>query len=262
MRKMVRIIAVYHRKGGVAKTTTTGNLAAWLAELRTNISNQNKKILVIDTDDSANLSYWLLKHEPEMTVRDLLQGCPVKKVIYESVIPGVDIIPSCFGLAAIEPFLNSEVSCESILKSAIEPIKDNYDIIIIDSNPGVTVLPKNVLNASRDVIIPVDAAFAVSALDQIISLFLLVKNRLNPQLKIRGVLITKDKSGTKLSNGLRDKISAKYDIPVFDTVIPDNVDLVYCIDEHKSIIDYAPKSNGAIAYKAFTEELMNKWGMV
>lgn len=258
---MVKKIAVYHGKGGVGKTTTTGNIACWLAE-------RGHSVLAIDADYSANLTSWLLEGCPDKTLLDLFQGCKIQDVICQSVVPNLKIIPSCFDLAAYEPVLDQKMARETVLRRALELIQNEYDFILIDSKPGVSVISRNVLCAADEIIIPVDATFAVRDLKQVFEVFTAVlESGLNPKLRIRGVLITKDKSNTKLSKDIRDDIITRYqpeygNIKIFDTVIPDNVDLKYCIGEHQSIYEYEPASTGAIAYSALSEELMTKWRMM
>lgn len=257
---MVKKIATYHGKGGVGKTTTTGNLSCWLAE-------RGYRVLAIDADYSANLTSWLYEREPNKTILDLFQGCPAKDVICQSVQPGLKLIASCFDLAAYEPILDQKILRETILRRALEPVQDEFDFIIIDSKPGVSVISRNVLCFVDEVIIPVDAVFAVNDLEQVFEVFTAVhESGLNPQLQIRGVLITKDNPITKLSKDIKDDIIKKYspkygNIRIFDTVIPDNVDLKYCIPEHQSIYKYNQESNGAKAYGKLCEFLMTKWRM-
>ena len=257
-KKPIRRIAAYHGKGGVGKTTTTGNIACWLAE-------QGHSVLAIDADYSANLTSWLCKTKPDKTLLDLFQGCPAKDVICQSVQPGLKLIASCFDLAAYEPILDQKMSRETILRRALESVQDEFDFIIIDSKPGVSVISRNVLCFVDEVIIPVDATFAVNDLEQVFEVFTAVhESRLNPTLQIRGVLITKDKPNTNLSKTIKDAIITKYrpkygNIRIFDTVIPDNVDLKYCISEHKSIYEYNPDSNGAKAYGKLSKYLVTKW---
>lgn len=257
---MVKKIAVYHGKGGVGKTTTTGNIACWLAE-------HGHSVLAVDADYSANLTSWLLENVPDKTLLDLFQGCPIKDVVCQSVEPNLKLLPSCFDLAAYEPILDQKMARETILRKALNSIQDEYDFILIDSKPGVSVISRNVLCAVDEVIIPVDATFAVNDLEQVFEVFMAVhESGLNPKLQIRGVLITKDNPTTKLSKNIReaiiDRYGKKYGVKIFETVISENVDLKYCLSEHKSIYQYEPASNGAISYGALSRELMAKWRMV
>lgn len=257
---MAKKIAVYHGKGGVGKTTTTGNLACWLAE-------HGHSGLAIDADYSANLTSWLYETEPNKTLLDLFQGCPAKDVICQSVQPNLKLIASCFDLAAYEPILDQKMSRETILRRALEPVQNDFDFILIDSKPGVSVISRNVLCFVDEVIIPVDATFAVNDLEQVFEVFMAVhESGLNPKLQIRGVLVTKDNPNTNLSKNIKDVIRTKYgpkygNIKIFDTVIPDNVALKYCIQAHQSIYKYDPESNGAVAYGKLSVELLTKWRM-
>lgn len=253
---MTKVITINNVKGGVAKTTTTVNLAAGLARV-------GKRVLLVDTDPQANATWNLCDKKTEKTIKDLFQGTKIQEVICPSTEPGVDIIPSCLAFSTIELEISSRLARESILKDALDPILDNYDIIIIDTQPSVGVIPINALCAADEVIIPVHDAFAVEAMNQMVSVLLQIRrSKLNPRLIIGGVLFTKYDPRTNLAKEVKAEILKKFNTVTFETTIPVNIKLAECPPMKKSIFEHAPESTGAIAYKALTEEIMNRWGMV
>lgn len=252
--KTAKVVAVYHRKGGVGKTTLTLCLAFGLAR-------RGYRVLIIDSDSSANASGAACTKEITKTIRDLFLGVPIEELIYPSIEPNVDIIPSCFALSTIEPMLISEDAREHILGDALEPIKKMYDIILIDTKPGVETIPTNALCAADEVIIPIFGAFAMDIMDQIFNYFkVLKKPRLNPNLIIRGILLTKYDNRTKISRKIKEVLSNNFGTRLFETTIPSCVKLEECTTYQQSIYEYEPGSTGAIAYTNFTEELIKRWG--
>ena len=253
---MAKIVAINNVKGGVAKTTTATNLAAGLAR-------KGKIVLLIDSDPQANASSNLY---PELkagrTIKDLFQGIPITEVISPSVEAGLDIIPSCLAFSTIELELAAQLARETILKRALKPIRDDYDVILIDTQPSVGVIPINALCAANEVIIPVYEAYALDAMSQMLSIILQVKQALNPDLVIGGILLTMYDTRTTLAKEVRDRLLSKFGTIVFETTIPRNIRLAECPTHKKSIFEYAPESAGAAAYQALTEEVMKRWGMV
>ena len=253
---MVKIVTVNNVKGGVGKTSTVTNLAAGLARKR-------KRVLIIDSDPQANATWNMCDKKSPNTIKDLFQGAPIQEVIYPSVEPGVDIIPSCLAFSSIELEISSMLAREAILKNELEPVKDKYDVILIDTQPSVGVIPINALCAADEVIIPVHNALAVEALGQMVSVLLQIKKlKLNPNLIIGGVLLTMYDPRTNLAKTVKDITLKKFGTVVFDTTIPVNVKLAECPPEKKSIFEHAPESSGARAYEALTKELLARWEMI
>jgi len=252
---MVKIVTINNVKGGVGKTTTAINLAAGLAR-------KGKKVLLIDTDHQKNTTDAICNQRISKTIKDVFQDTPIQEAIYPSVEAGLDIIPSCLALSAIEPELFSACARETILRRALEPIRDGYDVIIIDTQPSISVIPMNTLCVADEVIIPVYEAFAVDAIGQMIDVLTLVKKTgLNPGLRIGGILLTMYDPRTNVAKTVREKLMEKFKTVMFETVIPRNVKLVECTRKKQSIYEYDPDSKGAKAYQAFTEEIMERWGM-
>lgn len=252
---MIETITVNNGKGGVAKTTTATNLAAGLAR-------KEKRVLLIDTDPQANASSNLCSCQPDKTIKDLFQGTPIQEVIYPSVERGLDIIPSCLAFSTIELELASKLARETVLKRALIPIENDYDIVLIDTQPSVGIIPINALCAANKVIIPVHEAYALDALYQMSSVILQIQQALNADLTIGGILLTRYDPQTNLANEIKAKLLDKFGALVFETTIPKNIKLAECPTHNQSIFEYAPKSTGALAYEALTEEVMKRWGMV
>jgi len=253
---MARIVTINNVKGGVAKTTTATNLAAGLAR-------KGKRILLIDSDPQANASSNLYPGlRAEKTIKDLFQGTPITEVILPSVETGLDIIPSCLAFSTIELELAAQLARETVLKRALKPIEGNYDIILIDTQPSVGVIPINALCAADEVIIPVHEAYALDAMSQMVNVILQVKQALNPDLVIGGILLTMYDTRTTLAKEIRERLRNKFGTILFETTIPRNIRLAECPTHKKSIFEYAPESAGATAYQALTEEVMTRWGMI
>ncbi len=254
-------VSFINAKGGVGKTTSAANVAAALAR-------NGKRVLLIDTDQSANATKAMCNKEINKTIKDLLLNSrdelPFDEgVIYPSVEENLDIIPSCSEVSVVELELVSEWGREMILKNALEEIKDRYDVTVIDTKPSLGIITNNVLCASGEIIIPVYESFSVDAMMDMFNILSVIKKRkLNPKLRIRGLLLTmydpKTNMAKEIKNGLKSASFGEY---VLETTIPRNIDLAYCAQEKQSIFQYNPDSKGAKAYKALTEELMTKWGM-
>lgn len=252
---MVIIVTINNVKGGVAKTTTATNISAGLAR-------KGKRVLLIDSDPQANASSNLLEGQPDKTIKDLFQGAQVSEVIYQSVEPNLDIIPSCLAFSTIELELASKLARETILKRALKPIENVYDVIIIDTQPSVGVIPINALCAADEVIIPVHEAYALDAMSQMVSIILQIRQALNSDLSIGGILLTMYDPRTNLAKEVRELLLDKFGSVLFETTIPRNVRLAECPSHKKSIYEYAPDSTGAAAYTALTEEAMKRWRMI
>lgn len=256
------IVSFINAKGGVGKTTSATSVAAALAR-------EGKKVLLIDTDQSANATKAMCTETIEKNITDLLHRSRDElpwndDVIYPSIEENLDIIPSCSEVSVVELELVSEWGREMMLKNALDSIKDRYDVIIIDTKPSLGVITNNVLCASDEIIIPVYESFSVDAMmDMFDILTVIQKRKLNPNLRIRGLLLTMYDQKTNMAKDIRhDLVNSSFGSFVFNTTIPRNIDLAYCAKKRKSIFQYNPDSRGAQAYAALTNELMNKWGMV
>ena len=261
---MAICISVVNQKGGVGKTTTTVNLGAAIAEL-------GKKVLLIDIDAQSNLTTHLglggqedpadLNERPtgpEWTVYDVLKGT---KRIQDVVIhrgPLVDVVPSSLLLSAADLELGGVVGRELLLKRAIEKIKDQYDVILIDCPPTLGLLSLNALAAVDRVVVPVQSEYlALHGVRQLLDTIDQVRNVYNPALIVGGVLICLHDSRKRLARAVADTIRAYFGQLVFNTIIRENVALAEAPAKGQTIFEYMPKSPGAEDYAALAQEVIN-----
>ena len=251
---MERIIAVANRKGGVGKTTTAINLSACLAEM-------GKHVLAIDLDPQGNTTSGLGvdKDEKENTVYELLLGeSTVEECIVPTVCEGLDLIPSNVNLSAAEIELIGVKDKEYILKNEVEWIKDGFDYIIIDCPPSLSMLTINAMTTADTVLVPIQCEYyALEGLSQLIHTINLVKERLNPDLDIEGVVFTMYDSRTNLSMQVVENVKSNLSQKVFQTLIPRNIRLAEAPSYGMPINAYDPKSAGAEAYMQLAEEVIN-----
>lgn len=252
---MTHTIALVNQKGGVGKTTTAVNLAAYLGK-------KKKKVLIIDIDPQANATSGLgiSKAELEDTVYDvLINEVPMSEVIYETSADNVDICPTNINLAGAEIELVSVISREQILKKAIEEIKDSYDYIIIDCPPSLGLLAINALTASDDIIIPIQGEYyALEGLSQLIDTINIIKKKINPNIQILGVVLTMFNMRTQLSKQVKDEVDKYFGKSVFNTIIPRNVKLAEAPSYGQAICDYDKNSKGAKAYQSLAAEVIKR----
>ena len=239
---MGRVIAIANQKGGVGKTTTTINLSACLAE-------KGKKILVIDTDPQGNTTsgFGLEKNDIENTIYELLLGeISIEESIIKNAVEGVDIIPSNVNLAAVEIELIGVDKKEFILRNEVEWVKDRYDFIIIDCPPSLSLLTINSMTTADTVLVPIQCEYyALEGLSQLIHTVNLVKERLNPDLDMEGVVFTMYDSRTNLSMQVVENVKA-------------NIRLAEAPSYGMPINIYDPKSAGAEAYMSLADEIINR----
>ena len=251
---MGKVIAIANQKGGVGKTTTAINLSAALAK-------KGKRVLVIDTDPQGNTTsgFGIEKNDLEKTVYELLLSeCSVKESIVKEVVPGVSIIPANVNLAAAEVELIGIQDKEFILKNEIEWIKDDFDFIIIDCPPSLSMLTINAMTTADSVLVPIQCEYyALEGLSQLIHTINLVKERLSPELDLEGVVFTMYDARTNLSEQVVENVKANISNRVFNTVIPRNIRLAEAPSFGMPISEYDPKSAGAEAYLNLAEEIIN-----
>ncbi len=254
---MGRVIAIANQKGGVGKTTTSINLSAALAE-------KGKKVLVIDADPQGNTTsgFGIEKNELENTIYELLLGeCSVQDCLIRNTVPGVSVIPSNVNLAAVEIELIDADSREFILKKEIEWVKDDYDFIMIDCPPSLSMLTINAMTTADTVLVPIQCEYyALEGLSQLIHTVNLVKERLNPGLEMEGVVFTMYDARTNLSNQVVENVKSVLNQKIFNTVIPRNVRLAEAPSYGMPICKYDPKSAGAEAYAMLADELIKNRG--
>lgn len=254
-KRMGRAIAIANQKGGVGKTTTSINLSATLAE-------KGKKVLVIDTDPQGNTTsgFGLNKNQLENTIYELLIGeCSVTDALYQNVVDGVDIIPSNVNLAAVEIELIDMEEKEFILKKSIDTIRDNYDFIIIDCPPSLSMLTINAMTTANTVLVPIQCEYyALEGLSQLVHTVNLVKERLNNSLEMEGVIFTMYDSRTNLSMQVVENVKDHISENVYKTIIPRNIRLAEAPSYGLPINLYDTRSAGAEAYRLLADEVIGR----
>ena len=252
---MGRTIAIANQKGGVGKSTTAINLSSCLGEM-------GQKVLTIDMDPQGNMTSGLGidKDEVEKNIYDLMIGqVGVEEVLQKEAIENLDIIPTSIDLSAAEIELIGVDDKEFIIRNAIAPIKDNYDYIIIDCPPSLNMLTINALTAATSVLVPIQCEYyALEGLSQLIHTIDLVKDRLNNDLEIEGVVFTMYDARTNLSLQVVENVKENLQQNIYKTIIPRNVRLAEAPSYGQPITLYDPRSTGAEAYRLLAEEVINR----
>ncbi len=250
---MGKIISIANQKGGVGKTTTTINLSACLAEA-------GKRVLVIDMDPQGNTTSGLgiEKDEAENTVYEvILRTVDIKDAIIENIFDNLDIIPSNVNLAGAEIDLIDVENREYILKDSLAEIKDNYDFIILDCPPSLSMLTVNAMTASNTVLVPIQCEYyALEGLTQLMHTINLVKKKLNPKLELEGVVFTMYDSRTNLSLQVVENVKDNLQEKIYKTIIPRNIRLAEAPSHGLPINIYDKRSTGAESYRNLAQEVI------
>jgi len=258
---MSKIIGIASQKGGVGKSTTCRNLASELTK-------EGYRVLAVDCDNQASMTDCFGIEDPEkleITLYHLMMDVitekdlpPKEKFIIQK--EGIDIIPSSIELSAIEINLVSTMSREYVLRTILDEVKEDYDYILLDCMPSLGLMTLNVLAACNSVLIPATPEYlSVKGLELLLRTIFKLKKRINPAITFEGILLTMFEEQTNLSKNMLDMIEKSYGehIKVFNTKIPKSVKVGEANLQSKSIVDYMPTNKAAIAYQAFTKELIN-----
>ena len=252
---MSRIIAIANQKGGVGKTTTAINLSSCLASF-------GKKVLSIDLDPQGNMSSGLGvdKDEVEYNAYDLIIGnAKIEDCICGNVIENLDVLPSNINLSAAEIELIGVDDKEYILRNAIDQVKDQYDFVIIDCPPSLSMLTINAMTTADSVIVPIQCEYyALEGLSQLIHTVELVKDRLNSKLEIEGVVFTMYDARTNLSLQVVENVKDNLQQNIYKTIIPRNIRLAEAPSYGLPINKYDPKSTGAESYMRLADEVIER----
>ena len=250
---MGRIIAIANQKGGVGKTTTAINLSACLAEA-------GKRVLMLDCDPQGNATSGLgvNKNTAEITSYDILIGeATAEEAIVHTEYDGLDIIPSNINLSGAEIELIGVEQKEYILQKQIYPLRDRYDFIIIDCPPSLNMLTVNAMTTADTVLVPIQCEYyALEGLSQLIHTLNLVNKRLNPRLKMEGVVFTMYDARTNLSLQVVENVKANLKQTIYKTIIPRNVRLAEAPSHGMPINVYDSRSAGAESYRLLAEEVI------
>lgn len=252
---MGKIISFTNQKGGVGKTTTCINLAAYVAAM-------GKKVLVLDLDSQGNATSGLgiEKNKDLKTIYDVISGDTLlDEVIKPTLLENLDIIPATVDLAGAEIEMVQMPQREKIIKGILEPVKNSYDFIMIDCPPSLGLITVNALTASDSIIIPIQCEFfPLEGLTQLMNTIKLIKYHLNPTIDIEGVVMTMKDKRSNLTAQVSDEILKFFGKRVFFTYIPRNIRLAEAPSHGEPILVYEPYSKGAEAYMSLAEEFLDR----
>lgn len=246
------IISVINQKGGVAKTTTSVNVAASWAKM-------GKNVLLIDLDPQASATRAIFGDQDfDKTIYDVIinRVTPEETVVHSESF-GIDVIPSEIMLSGVDIQIAAHFGRERVLKKKLETIKKKYDAILIDCPPSLGLLTINALMASRDIVIPIcPEYFSAKGIDLILETLKNLQVGLGHRVGVRGIVITRYKD-RKIAREVIEKIKAEYGVRIFDEYIPDNIAVEEAHHHHMPVLAYSPESRASHAYMNLSTELWN-----
>jgi len=248
----MKTIAFTNQKGGVGKTTSAINVGAGLCL-------QGKKVLLVDLDPQANLTYSLRMNSQRLdkTIYDVLKGRidPKEAIISHN---GFDILPSSINLSGAEMEFANEPARETLLRNNLGKLAEGYDYVLVDCPPNLGLLTLNAFTAVKEVFIVLQSEYlALHGLSKLMDVIKVVKERLNPDIEISGIICTLFDGRKNLNKEVVDHIKDYFGDKVFETVIRDNVALAEAPSHHKTIFEYDPESYGAEDYMSLAREIRN-----
>jgi chromosome partitioning protein len=254
-KRLARVLAVVNQKGGVGKSTTAVNVSAALGDL-------GQRVLLVDLDPQGNATsgFGLNKNQRELCVYDVLLGETEIETVIEPVgIEGVFVVPATIQLAGAEIELVAAMSRETKLKSALERVRGDFDVIIIDCPPSLGLLTVNALTAAEGLVIPIQCEYyALEGLSKLLDSVRLVKTHLNPSLDVFGVVMTMYDSRTRLAAQVVEEVQDFFGDKVFETKIPRTVRLSEAPSFGQPVTLYDPNGKGADAYRRLAEEVVQR----
>jgi len=252
----MRTLAVINQKGGVGKTTTAVSLAAMFGRW-------GRRTLLVDLDSQANTTRWLrgshleLGEDGDRLLADALtEGTELP--VHPSAVEGVDLVPSSgMNMASLDLVLSGEPGAQLILRQALHALPDRWDYVLLDCPPSLGLMSVSALAAANDALVPIEPkGMALEGLRTVDRTVGLVGDRLNPELKLSGILVCRANQRTRLTQDVVEAIRAKYPAQLISAYVRENVTLAEANSHRMSIFDYAPSSNGAADYEAVAREVI------